>query len=221
MQEHCSVPECTEEGIASIDGRVLCRTHFLTSSYQRLEAISGQIHRQEFQERQADAAGRFLEGCMHDAADIACAVGAPSNLERARVLDVLLWASELHSRLRRGPRMPARIPVLLRSGAPEGSWEEQTETQLLSRHGAQLRCRHELRVDERLTCVRLDNGRQAEARVAWVARKGAEGLEVGIEFLVDKNFWGLSLDGSISLADRDRGSGSSARSNFSADSGEL
>ena len=102
MQEHCSVPECTEEGIASIDGRVLCRTHFLTSSYQRLEAISGQIHRQEFQERQADAAGRFLEGCMHDAADIACAVGAPSNLERARVLDVLLWASELHSRLRHG-----------------------------------------------------------------------------------------------------------------------
>ena len=79
MQEHCSVPECTEEGIASIDGRVLCRTHFLTSSYQRLEAISGQIHRQEFQERQSDAAGRFLEGCMHDAADIACAVGAPSN----------------------------------------------------------------------------------------------------------------------------------------------
>src|ERR1700688_4769336 len=51
MQEHCSVPECTEEGIASIDGRVLCRTHFLTSSYQRLEAISGQIHRQELQER--------------------------------------------------------------------------------------------------------------------------------------------------------------------------
>ena len=221
MQEHCSVPECTEEGIASIDGRVLCRTHFLTSSYQRLEAISGQIHRQEFQERQADAAGRFLEGCMHDAADIACAVGAPSNLERARVLDVLLWASELHSRLRRGPRVPARIPVLLRSAAPEGPWEEQTETQLLSRHGAQFRCRHELRVDERLACVRLDNGRQAEARVAWIARKGAEGLEVGIEFLTDKNFWGLSLDGSISLADRDRGSGKSARSNLSADSGEL
>jgi hypothetical protein len=72
-----------------------------------------------------------------------------------------------------------------------------------------------------LTCVRLDNGRQAEARVAWVARKGAEGLEVGVEFVTDKSFWGLSLDGSISLADRDRGTGSSARSNFSADSGEL
>jgi PilZ domain len=221
MQEHCSVPECTEEGIASIDDRVLCRTHFLTWSYQRLEAISGQINRQEFHERQADAAGRFLEGCMHDAADIACAVAAPSNLERARVLDVLLWASELHARLRRGPRVPARIPVLLRSEAPEHPWEEQAETQLLSRHGAQLRCRHELSVDERLTCVRLDNGREAEARVAWMARKGAEELEVGIEFLKERNFWGLSEGGSVSNVNRDRDSKNSRNSSLAADSGEL
>lgn len=221
MQEGCSVPECTEEGIASIDERVLCRTHFLTSSYQRLEAISGQIHQQEFQERQADAAGRFLEACMHDAADIACAVAAPGNLERARVLDVLLWASELHSRLRRGPRVPAKISVLLRSEAPGRSWAEQTETQLLSRHGAQLRCRQELLVDERLTCVRLDTGRQAEARVAWIAHKGPQELEVGIEFIQEKNFWGLGDAGSFPHADREREVRNSVGSHVSAESGEL
>jgi hypothetical protein len=220
MQKQCSVPECSEEGIASIDERVLCRAHFLTWSYQRLEAISGQINGQEFHERQADAAGRFLEGCMHDAADIACAVAAPSNLERARVLDVLLWASELHGRLRRGPRVRAKIPVLVRSEAPERPWEEQAETQLLSRHGAQVTCRHELSVDERLTCMRLDNGRQAEARVAWIRRIGPDELEVGIEFLKEKNFWGLSEGGLVSRPDRDRKSKNSAHSSL-ADSGEL
>ena len=49
---------------------------------------------------------------MRGAADIACNPAPPSNLERARVIDVLLWASELHGRLRRSPRVPAQIPVL-------------------------------------------------------------------------------------------------------------
>jgi hypothetical protein len=197
MQGHCSVPECSEAASASIDERAFCRKHFLTQSYQRLEVISTELRQRQFHERQADAAGRFLESCMRDAADIACAVSAPSNLEKAQVLDVLLWASELHGRLRRSPRVNARIPVQLRCEAPDHPWEEKTETVVLSRHGAQISCRHEVAVDQKLILIRLDNGWQAEVRVVWLAHKGSGELDVGIEFLTDRNFWGAGTEASL------------------------
>lgn len=127
---------------------------------------------------------------MRRAADIACAPAPPSNLERAQVLDVLLWASELHGRLRRGPRVKARMAVQLRS--EEQQWEENGETQLLSRHGFQLITRRELNVEDRVVCVRLDNNWQAEARVVWVRRSESGETEAGFEFLTDENFWGIS-----------------------------
>jgi hypothetical protein len=196
MQGHCSVPNCGEAASASIDERAFCRKHFLTQSYQRLEVISTELRQRQFAERQADAAGRFLESCMRDAADIACAVTAPSNLEKAQVLDVLLWASELHGRLRRSPRVNARIPVQLRSEAPDHPWEEKTETVVLSRHGAQITCRQDLVVDQKLILIRLDKGWQADVRVVWLSRKPSGGSDVGIEFLADRNFWGSGSEAS-------------------------
>jgi hypothetical protein len=140
---------------------------------------------------------------MRDAADITCAVKEPTNLERARVLDVLLWASELHGLLRRGPRVPARMDVLLRSEAREMRWEEKAVTQILSRHGAQIVCRREPAAGDKLTCVRLDSGARAEAQVVWVRRQASGESEIGIEFLSDVNLWNFS-SGSASpqLADR-------------------
>jgi hypothetical protein len=194
----CSTDECVEEAVASAEERALCRKHFLSYSYKRLEDISGRIHEAQFHERHSDAASHFLEDCMRDAADIACGADTPSNLERAQVLDVLLWASELHGRLRRGPRVPARLTIQLRSENPDKPWEEKTETQLISRHGAQVTCGHDVSTSDKLTCVRLDNGWRTEARVAWTSRKASGRLEVGLEFLTDKNFWGLGGGSSIS-----------------------
>ena len=127
---------------------------------------------------------------MRHAADIACAAAPPSNLERAQVLDVLLWASELHGRLRRSPRVRARMAVKLCSDAQQ--WEETVDTQILSRHGFQLTCSHELNVEDMLTCVRLDNGWRTEARVAWARRKESGETEAGFEFVKDENFWGIA-----------------------------
>jgi len=193
MQQQCSVPQCTETAATSAEGHSWCPRHFLLQSYQRLEGISAQLHQRQFEERQAEAAARFLESCMRDAADIACEVAAPTNLERAQVLDVLLWASELHGKLRRSSRVPARIPILLRSDAPE-PWQEKTETVLLSRYGAQVSCRHEVVAGEKLILVCLDKGWEAEVRVAWSSRKDSGETDMGVEFLGDRNFWELGTE---------------------------
>jgi PilZ domain len=193
MPERCSVDMCAEAAAARVEQQPVCRSHFLALSYRRLEAISEQIHLQEFHRASARAARGFLEECMRQAADITGAPVAPDNLERAQVLDVLLWASELHGHLRRGARVPTGIPVLVRSELPDLAWEEETKTQVLSRHGFQINCRRELRVEQVLTCVRLDNGWQARVRVVWTRRKGSGAFEVGLEFQTEENFWGLAL----------------------------
>ena len=213
MNQLCNAGECAEAAISEAEDQALCRKHFLLHSYKRLEAISAQIHESEFHDRHSDAASHFLEGCMRDAADIACGDDAPGNLERAQVLDVLLWASELHGRLRRGPRVPARIPIQLRSEDPEHPWEEDTETHLVSRHGAQVICTHELNANDKVTCVRLDNQWRAEARVAWTSRKASGMHEAGLEFLTDNNFWGLGSGASAGHLKtvRDDAAGAGAR----------
>jgi hypothetical protein len=196
MQGNCSVRECGEPAAASIEEHAYCLKHFLLQCYERLDAIATQLHQRQFQETQSDAARRFLESCMRDAADIACAVLAPPNIEKAQLLDVLLWASELHGRLRRSPRLMSRTSVLLRSRTPGRFWEEKTETVLLSRHGAQITCSHQVVVNELLSFVSLDKGWETEVRVAWVLPRAPDIIDVGVEFLTDKNFWGLDSEGS-------------------------
>jgi hypothetical protein len=182
---------CVQSAVVSLDEKRLCRVHFIQMAYRHLDRISLQIQAPAFHSRNAEAASICLEACMREAANIACAADFPPNLERAQLLDILLWASELHGRLRRGPRVAARIPILLRCENPERPWEEKAETQSLSQHGFSFVCRHELREDEELTCVRLDNGRRVKARVAWVRSKEAGENEAGLEFSTSEDFWGF------------------------------
>jgi len=169
----------------------VCRTHFLAGAYRHLEFISGQIQEPEFHTQQGEVASRFLEECMREATNIACAAEVLNNLERAQLLDILLWASELYGRLRRGTRVRACIPILVRSEDADRPWEEKTETLQLSVHGFCFLCRHELHAGDVLTCVRLDNGRRLGGRVAWARAKNSGETEAGVEFVTDEDFWGM------------------------------
>jgi hypothetical protein len=178
----------------SPEDRSVCRTHYLEYCYKRLEAISQSVGVKNYSmtQEEAEAANSFLQGCMRTAADFASSQQMPSNLERAQVYDVLLWASELHGRLRRSPRKAVRFPVLLRSDMPGRIWEVRTETQVVSRHGMSVTCNADIRAKDTLTCIRLDNGRRAEATVAWASRTDSGATEAGIEFVREENFWNIA-----------------------------
>ena len=191
MPAPCAANQCAEAAVASFDDRAVCRAHFLASAYGHLESIASQIHEPNFHENHDESAARCLEQCMREATNIACGAEPPGNLERAQLLDILLWASELYGCLRRGPRVRARIPIWVRCEAPEGPWEEKSETHMLSTHGFSFLCRHELSKDQVLTCVRLDTGRRLDARVVWVRAKESGEIEAGLEFLRRDDFWGF------------------------------
>jgi hypothetical protein len=187
----CTAEGCVEAAIASFDEGMVCRTHFLAGAYRHLESIAEQIHEPNFHTQRGELATRLLEECMREVTNIACASELSNNLERAQLLDILLWASELYGRLRRGPRVRAAIPILVRSENEQQPWEEKTETLQLSVHGFSFVCHHELRSGDALVCIRLDNGRRVNARVAWARSKDSRESEAGVEFIADEDFWGM------------------------------
>jgi PilZ domain-containing protein len=191
MPPQCATEGCVEAAVASLDERPACRIHFVAEAYRHLESMAAEIQEPDFHSRHGELATRFLEQCMREVTNIACAAELPNNLERAQLLDILLWASELYGRLRRGPRVRARIPILVRCEDNEKPWEEKTETLQLSVHGFSFLCRHELHSGDALTCVRLDNARRAEARVVWARCKDSGETEAGVEFVTDEDFWGM------------------------------
>jgi PilZ domain-containing protein len=191
MSLKCAADGCVEAAAASLDGRWVCRTHFMAGAYRHLESIAAQIQEPQFHTQHGESATQFLERCMREATNIACAPELPNNLERAQLLDILLWASELYGRLRRGPRVRASIPILIRSEDLQKPWEEKTETRQLSVHGFSFACRHELHHGDTLTCVRLDNGRRLDGRVAWARSKDSGETLAGVEFVTEEDFWGL------------------------------
>ena len=164
MALKCAAEGCLEAAVASLDERQVCRTHFVSGAYRHLESVAEQIQQPGFYSQRGELATRLLAQCMREVTNIACAAELPNNLERARLLDILLWASELYGRLRRGPRVRASIPILVRSEDEQKPWEEKADTVVLSVHGFCFFCRHELHSGDILTCIRLDNGHRADAR---------------------------------------------------------
>jgi hypothetical protein len=190
----CTAEGCAETAIASLDESLVCRVHFLAGAYGQLESIASHVLEPNFHSQHGELATRFLEQCMREVTNIACASELPNNLERAQLLDILLWASELYGRLRRGPRVRASIPILVRSKDEQNPWEEKTETIQLSLHGFSFICHHELHTGDALACARLDNGRRATGRIAWARSQASGGTEAGVEFIVQEDFWGMEAN---------------------------
>ena len=98
--------------------------------------------------------------------------------------------SRIHSR--RSLRKATFVPIWLRNDGHHPTWEEETETLVVSRYGAGLRCRHSIQAGNIVVILRRDNGRRATARVTYV-RYDADGKrELGIEFIDRDNFWDLA-----------------------------
>lgn len=95
-------------------------------------------------------------------------------------------------RARRSPRKPAFVRVWLRRETGDRIWEEDTQTQMLSRHGAAIECRHAVQTGEVLAIIRRDNGKRVNARVAYSKYNPNGDREIGVELLDNENFWNVN-----------------------------
>lgn len=97
--------------------------------------------------------------------------------------------------VRRSSRIPKEIAILLTGSDIEGKvFSEQTNTVLLSRHGAGIVSRYKLSAEQELILRRLDTNKETEVRL--VGQIGVEGevYTYGVAFLDStNNFWGIKF----------------------------
>src|SRR5579864_3275336 len=97
---NCNVDSCKGAAIASLVDQDLCLNHFLERCYEHLDHVDprgrrGIPEKQEMVEMRA-----FVEECSHQTLEICLRSSKLTNLERGRLLDILLWAGELFILLR-------------------------------------------------------------------------------------------------------------------------
>src|SRR6202790_2136424 len=189
--DYCNVDGCSQGVVSTLEGQVLCREHFISLCFIQIDRYAKMQKGRTVSESDADAMRRFINECSPQAGAMIHISGDLNNLDRSRLLLIIEEAGDLGRRLRRSPRTELSIAVRLSCDKLGGTWEEVTQTVLLSRHGASIRCNHSANPRECLQIVRLDTGQKAQARVVWQSPAGSESSRIGIEFVDCDNFWGL------------------------------
>ena len=179
----CSVPDCEHPAATSIELRRVCLAHFIITCYGRLEELSRSTDTWSAGGTAWESARSFIWVCVQTAANLSQQNPELPNLERARLVDIIISATDLGRRSRRSPRSPLAIAIRLISERPGHCWEEETYTLDISRHGARTKCQHVVKSDDILKFLRLDTGEQVEARVVWRRQTTSGTQQIGIEFL--------------------------------------
>jgi len=101
---NCRMGSCSGAAVATLDHQALCLNHFLSRCYEKLENL--EPRGRKFSSEPVDIASMraFIEECSRKALDISLHSQSLTNLQRGRLLDILLWAGELFLLLR-APRL--------------------------------------------------------------------------------------------------------------------
>ena len=84
--------------------------------------------------------------------------------------------------------------VLSGTNAHAQPFEERTETVEVSKYGAKVHTREDLKIGSLLSLSRPDSDRASKFRVAYQADRTPEGRrETGIEFVGVDTFWGIQF----------------------------
>jgi hypothetical protein len=90
----CHRESCNSTATCFLENRFLCVTHFISHCYERLEECHANPYGgPDAACNQADV--RFLRECCERAANLVPPARGLENLERARLFDIFLWASDL------------------------------------------------------------------------------------------------------------------------------
>jgi hypothetical protein len=187
----CTVTDCLQTSAATLDDKNLCVAHFISVCYEQLEQYDKMQREHTLSVSEAEVARHFINQCSRLADEIEHNTKSLENLDRARLLHIILWANEMGRFLRRSPRRAASIDVRLSCDKLGNAWEEITQTVLLSQHGAALKCDRPTKPGDAVVLERLDTGQKVNARVAWHRSEDKSGIRIGIEFVGCDNFWGI------------------------------
>jgi hypothetical protein len=90
----CDAQHCGHPAMSTLQLHFFCVDHFISYSYERLNRCRP-IPFTDPDEQTTEANERFLQQCSDQAANLLRPMLGLDNLDRARLFDILLWASEL------------------------------------------------------------------------------------------------------------------------------
>lgn len=99
-ERSCTLDSCKSTAVAVLADQSLCLSHFFTFCYEHLEKFDPRGRRRWPEVMDIAAQRRFVEECSRAALDLTFRCETLTNLQRARLLDIMLWAGELFLLLR-------------------------------------------------------------------------------------------------------------------------
>jgi hypothetical protein len=188
-EARCSVTACPDEVAAHLETKPMCVEHFLKGSVSELETRSAKVKGESYDSVAIQSFKELLSECAKEAQRLADYKSFSNHDTKRRLLEVVTRASHLSQQLRRSLRVPASMSVWLRREDPGRTWEEETWTSSISRHGAGLVCRHFVEPGGTLVVCRKGLGERARARVVYCRYDGDGRRQIGVEFLDRNDFW--------------------------------
>ena len=183
IAECCSEVGCKLPAKTTLESRNICLAHFFAACYEKLDKLSRNTGNWAYGGPEWESARRITKECARGAAEYSQNESELSNLERARLLDIAMWAAELGRRLRRSRRLPMNLNIRLTSELPGRNWSEETQTLDVGRDGTQIVCTHAVEIGDVLKVLRLDTAEQMEVRVIWRRRMSSGTHEIGVEIM--------------------------------------
>jgi hypothetical protein len=97
MRDHqsCGRSGCSEPGVVTFGAGTLCSEHFLVACYEALGRIDRGMGLRARDATEAREAKRVAHECARGVLDVSLNAAELSNLQKARLLDVLLWADDI------------------------------------------------------------------------------------------------------------------------------
>src|SRR5579871_2313460 len=93
--EACAIADCGHAAVATLDYQGLCRDHFISECYTRLDHYDEVRKGPGLTAADTESVRRFIHECTRQADEMEQAVKGLDNLDRAKLLHIILSASEL------------------------------------------------------------------------------------------------------------------------------
>ncbi len=95
VNKRCMVNCCADAAVTSFGLQDLCLNHFLSRCYEGLDRLDPRGRRSGGSDAERSALKAFVDECSRRALEVSLSCQNLDNLQRARLLDILLWAGEL------------------------------------------------------------------------------------------------------------------------------
>ena len=91
----CSAEDCENEAVTRFVERDLCLNHFVSRCYADLARLDPRGRNGDGSQAESSKLKEFAEECSQRALEISLSGCVADNLQRGRLLDILLWAGEI------------------------------------------------------------------------------------------------------------------------------